>query len=77
MAKKLIWKGSKGSATVKVYWDREYEEYTLRLWCGAAERKGAVGFTPDKADALDTAQAMLNQNDCEPALGCGCGRKRR
>lgn len=77
MAKKLIWKGSKGNATVKVYWDRDWQEYCARLWCGSVERKNADFCASDKGDAIDTAQAMLEHNDCGSSLGCTCGRKRR
>ncbi len=76
MAKKLVGKWSKGSATTKAYWSYEDQEYTVRLWCGETEREDAVYFTNDAADAIGTAQAMLSHNDCESALGCGCaGRK--
>jgi hypothetical protein len=84
MAKKLIGKWSKGSATAKAYWSADDQEYTVRLWCGNTERKGATYFTDDKSDAVGTAKAMLEHNNCdsrtEPpflALGCTCERKRR
>jgi hypothetical protein len=77
MAKKLIWKDSKGSATVKVYWSAADEEFSARLWCGESERKGAAYFTDDKRDAIGTAKAMLEHNDCgSGSLGCGCTRRR-
>lgn len=77
MAKKLIWKGSKGSATTKVYWSADDQEFSVRLFCDGKERKGAEGFTDDKSDAIGTAKAMLEHNDCGGSLGgCGCRRRR-
>jgi len=77
MAKKLISTGARGTARVKVYWSYEDREYTVRLWCGHQERKGAEYFTDDKKDALATSEAMLKQNDCGESLGsCGCRRRK-
>lgn len=76
MSQKLIWKGSKGAATAKAYWNPADEEFSVRFFCNGRERRGAAYFTDAKDDAIGTAKAMLSHNDCEPALGCGCaGRK--
>ncbi len=75
---KLIFAGTEGNATVKAYWHSDDQEYHVRLWCGGKERKAAEAFTPDKDDALGTAQAMLKHNNCASALaGCSCTRLRR
>lgn len=75
MAKKLLRTWTKAPAIVKVYWNSDDREYSVRLWCGGVERKKAEYFTDDKADALGTAQAMLDRNDCGSGLGCGCRRR--
>ncbi len=57
---------TKGSNTVKVYYDYFWQEYSVTL-------KGspkATYFTNDRLDALDTARAMLsraNLHDWKPA----------
>ena len=76
MAKKLILGATEGIARVKVYRDSGDREYSVRLWCGDRERTNAAYFTDDKQDAFGTARAMLEHNDCTPALGCGCRQGR-
>lgn len=45
---------------VKVYRDTEWDEYSVRLFKNGIEQVLASYHTPDKQDALDTAQAMIN-----------------
>lgn len=44
---------------VKVYYDPEFREHQCRLYTDGKLHVGSTYFTPDKDDALGTAQLML------------------
>jgi hypothetical protein len=48
------------SLETKVYRDTEWDEYSVKLFKNGIEQVLASYHTPDKQDALDTAQAMIN-----------------
>ena len=75
MAKRLIFEGALGPATVKAYWNHEDQEYSVRLWCGGKEHKAAKYFTSEKDDALGTASMMLTRNNCGRSFA-GCRRRK-
>jgi len=51
---------TKDALTTKVYRDTEWDEYSVKLFKNGIEQVLASYHTPDKQDALDTAQAMIN-----------------
>ena len=59
MAKRLIHTESSDQRTAKVYWDSECQEYCVRQYSDARRHGGADYFTSDRADAIDTARAMV------------------
>lgn len=59
MTKRRIHIETIGARTVKVFRLAEYDEYQVRLYINGALHTGADYFTGDKADAIDTACAMV------------------
>jgi hypothetical protein len=54
--KRKIYEKSEAGHTVKIYWDRDWSEYTVRL----DGYKPGEYYTTDKQDATETALAMLS-----------------
>ena len=50
-----------GDKTAKVYRDSEWDEYRVRLYIHGELHAGADYHTGDKADAIATAAAMVEQ----------------
>lgn len=48
-----------GAKVAKVYRDSEWQEYRVRLYLNGELNTAADYFTGDKADAIDTAAAMV------------------
>lgn len=59
---KLIQTITDGNATVKVFYDEEWEEYVCRLFVnGKDQGDGPVYHTDDKSDAISTARDMARR----------------
>ena len=58
-AKRKIMETALGGRKVKVYWSAEYSEFCCRLYVDGTLYGPADYFTADKADAIDTAFAMV------------------
>jgi hypothetical protein len=63
MALRLLEKFDRGSITVKVYRDTEWDEYVLRVYRDGIEQVAANYHTQYIEDAVDTAWAMINQGE--------------
>ena len=50
-----------GRFAVKVYYDRDWQEYQVRLYVDGKLYEPATYHTDDKQDALDSAPTMLAQ----------------
>ena len=48
--------------TYKIYWDAEFQEYSIKVY------KDFVYFTDDKQDAIDTANLMHNISEKKNGL---------
>lgn len=60
MSKRKITAYTNHNRTAVVYWNSEFEEYSVTLKIDGKIYKPAEYFTNDKTDALQTAQAMIN-----------------
>ena len=60
MAKRKIHTVYKEAREVRVYWNAEFSEYVCRLYDHGELYIPADYFTDDKADAIETACAMLD-----------------
>ena len=57
---------TQGDKTAKVYRDSDYDEYRVRLYVSGALDAAADYFTSDKADAIETACAMVRPTPRRP-----------
>lgn len=60
-AARLIHTETNGNATVKVYWNGDWEEYVARLFVNGVENANASYHTDDKDDAISTAKDMARR----------------
>lgn len=71
MARKLIHTATAGKHTAKVYRDAEWNEYRTRFYVDGVLNAEADAFTTDKADALQSAQAIVDRMHAADAHGSG------
>lgn len=71
MARKLIGTFTAGKHTAKVYRDAEWNEYRTRFYVDGILNVNADAFTPDKAEALQSAQSIIDRMHAADAHGGG------
>lgn len=61
MSRKLLkHTDEKGERKIKIYWDSEWQEFTVQLFINDLWQLKADYFTEDKEDAYATSARMLN-----------------